>query len=248
VVARAIDAELKASGDDCVFLDMTHRSAAFLEEHFPTIHARCLQLGIDMRSQPIPVVPAAHFQCGGVQVNREGVSSLYGLLAIGEVSCTGLHGANRLASNSLLEGAVYAQRAAAAALRIVAERGVADRLQVPEWQTGAAVDPDEQVVVSQSWEEIRRLMWNYVGIVRSNRRLLRAQRRLHLIEQEVREDYWRFHLTPDLIELRNITAVAQLIVESALTRQESRGLHYSIDFPETDDENWLRDTVKQRSV
>ena len=246
IVARAIDTELKASGEDCVFLDMTHLPSAFLEEHFPTIHARCMELGIDMRSQPIPVVPGAHYQCGGVQVNRNAETSLYGLLAIGEVSCTGLHGANRLASNSLLEAVVYAERAAASALRILKERGGADQLRVPQWDTGTAGDPDEQVVVSQSWDEIRRLMWNYVGIVRSNRRLLRAQRRLQLIETEVREDYWRFLLTPDLIELRNITTVAQLIVSSALQRRESRGLHWSIDYPDVDHEWADRDTVLQR--
>lgn len=246
IVARAIDTELKASGEDCVFLDMTHLPAAFLEEHFPTIHARCMELGIDMRRQPIPVVPGAHYQCGGVQVNRDAETNIYGLLAIGEVSCTGLHGANRLASNSLLEAVVYAERAAATALKVLQERGVADQLRVPQWDTGQAGDPDEQVVVSQSWDEIRRLMWNYVGIVRSNRRLLRAQRRLQLIETEVREDYWRFLLTPDLIELRNITTVAQLIVSSALQRRESRGLHWSIDYPELDDELAERDTVLQR--
>ena len=251
VVARAIDAELKSSGDDCVFLDMTHLPAEFLEAHFPTIHARCLELGIDMRTQPIPVVPAAHYQCGGVLVNHLGQTSLNGLFAVGEVSCTGLHGANRLASNSLLEAVVFGKRAAAAAVELTRERrrdegGGPDLLRVPEWDTGAAGDPDEQVVVTQSWDEIRRLMWNYVGIVRSNRRLLRAQRRLQLIEQEVREDYWRFLLTPDLIELRNITAVALLIVESALARRESRGLHYSTDYPDLDDEMGLHDTVLQR--
>lgn len=251
VVARAIDAELKASGEDCAFLDMTHLPAAFLEDHFPTIHARCLELGIDMRKEPIPVVPAAHYQCGGVAVNMDGETSISGLLAVGEVSCTGLHGANRLASNSLLEAVVYARRAAAAALRVIEDRRSAgdgpDVLRVPEWDTGMAGDPDEQVVVTQSWDEIRRLMWNYVGIVRSNRRLMRAQRRLQLIEQEVREDYWRFLLTPDLIELRNITAVALLIVESALHRRESRGLHFSMDYPELDDDSELRDTVLQRT-
>jgi L-aspartate oxidase len=203
-------------------------------------------LGIDMRRQPLPVVPAAHYQCGGVQVNREAETNIYGLLAIGEVSCTGLHGANRLASNSLLEAVVYAERAATTAKKVLSERGAADRLRVPQWDTGQAGDPDEQVVVSQSWDEIRRLMWNYVGIVRSSRRLTRAQRRLQFLEAEVREDYWRFYLTPDLIELRNITTVAQLIVDSALQRRESRGLHWSIDYPELDDELAQRDTILQR--
>ena len=247
IVARAIDSELKASGDESAYLDMTHLPAAFLEEHFPTIHARCLQLGIDMRQQPIPVVPAAHYQCGGVQVNAQAETSLFGLLAVGEVACTGLHGANRLASNSLLEAVVYAEQATLTARKLLADQGSADALRVPQWDTGAAGDPDEQVVVTQSWDEIRRLMWNYVGIVRTSRRLLRAQRRLALIADEVREDWWRFYLTPDLIELRNITAVAMLIVESALARQESRGLHYSLDYPETDDANWCRDTVTVRA-
>lgn len=247
IVARAIDSELKASGDESAYLDMTHMPPAFLEDHFPTIHARCMQLGIDMRRQPIPVVPAAHYQCGGVQVNAQAETSLQGLLAVGEVACTGLHGANRLASNSLLEAVVYAQRATDTARKFLNEHGSADALRVPQWETGSATDPDEQVVVTQSWDEIRRLMWNYVGIVRTSRRLLRAQHRLQLIADEVREDWWRFYLTPDLIELRNITAVALLIVESALGRQESRGLHYSLDYPETDDANWCRDSVTVRA-
>lgn len=247
IVARAIDAELKQSGADSVFLDMTHVAGAFLEERFPTIFAKCLSLGVDMRTQPIPVVPAAHYQCGGVQVDMEGKTNIPGLLAIGEVSCTGLHGANRLASNSLLEGVVYAETAAAHTRALLAEPPDRTELDVPEWDTRSAEDAEEAVVVKQSWDEIRQLMWNYVGIVRTTRRLLRAQRRLRLIEQEVREDYWRFHLTPDLVELRNITAVALLIVESALSRQESRGLHSSTDYPETDDEGWLHDTLRQRS-
>ncbi len=247
IVARAIDTELKQSGADSVFLDMTHLPGDFLEERFPTIFATCMGLGIDIRAQPIPVVPAAHYQCGGVQVDMQGRTNIDRLLAIGEVSCTGLHGANRLASNSLLEGVVYAESAAQHTRALLTGPRDATELDVPEWETGSAGDADEIVVVKQSWDEIRRLMWNYVGIVRTNRRLLRAQRRLRLIEQEVREDYWRFHLTPDLVELRNITAVALLIVESALSRQESRGLHWSADYPETDDEHWLHDTVRQRS-
>ncbi|MSQ83808.1 MAG: L-aspartate oxidase [Myxococcales bacterium] len=247
IVARAIDSQLKESGDECAYLDMTHLPADFLEAHFPMIHDRCMQLGIDMRSQPIPVVPAAHYQCGGVQVDADGQTSIDGLLAVGEVACTGLHGANRLASNSLLEAVVYAERAAAKALIVLDQRGSARELHVPAWDTGSATNPDEQVVVTQSWDEIRRLMWNYVGIVRSSRRLLRAQRRLQLIAQEVQQDWWRFYLTPDLIELRNITTVSLLVVESALARQESRGLHWSIDYPQTDDENWARDSVTVRS-
>lgn len=247
IVARAIDAELKASGEPCVWLDMTHLAPEFLAERFPTIHARCLSLGIDLRTQPIPVVPAAHYQCGGVQVDSSGATTIAGLYAVGEVACTGLHGANRLASNSLLEAAVYAEFVAKSAVRHLREAGDSETLQVPEWDTGSARSPDEAVVVTQSWDEIRRLMWNYVGIVRNHRRLLRAQRRLQLIQQEVREDYWRFYLTPDLVELRNITTVGLLIVESALSRQESRGLHWSSDYPDTDDEAWQRDTVLARS-
>ncbi len=247
IVARAIDTELKQSGADSVFLDMTHLPGVFLEERFPTIFATCMSLGIDIRTQPIPVVPAAHYQCGGVQVDQDGQTNIDRLLAIGEVSCTGLHGANRLASNSLLEGVVYAETAALHTRKLLQGPLDATELDVPDWETGSAGDADEIVVVKQSWDEIRRLMWNYVGIVRTNRRLLRAQRRLRLIEQEVREDYWRFHLTQDLVELRNITAVALLIVESALARQESRGLHWSADYPETDDEHWLHDTIRQRS-
>jgi L-aspartate oxidase len=246
IVARAIDSELKQSGADNVWLDMSHLPEPFLREHFPTIYERCLSLGIDMARQPIPVVPAAHYQCGGVQVGLSGETNIAGLLAIGEVACTGLHGANRLASNSLLEACVYAQRAAVLAQIWLQDRSVPEDLRVPAWDTGAAGDADEQVVVSQSWDEIRRLMWNYVGIVRTTRRLLRAQRRIALIYQEVREDYWRFLLTPDLVELRNITAVAMLIVDSALARRESRGLHFIADYPDTDDDLWLRDTVLQR--
>ncbi len=245
IVSRSIDAELKQSGDSCVFLDMTHLAPEFLQAHFPTIDARCLELGIDMRRQPIPVVPAAHYLCGGVQVDLQGCTSIAGLYAIGETSCTGLHGANRLASNSLLEAAVYAERAAIHARTYIEQRDARD-LDVPAWETGTAQDPDEQVVVTQSWDEIRQLMWNYVGIVRTTRRLQRAERRLDLIGREVREDWWRFNLTPDLIELRNIAQVAQLIVQGALARQESRGLHWVADFPDTDDENWNRDTVIQR--
>lgn len=245
VVARAIDAEMKRTGHDCVHLDMTHLGKAYLVERFPTIYATCREFGIDMAVQPIPVVPAAHYMCGGVASDEHGRSSLPGLFAIGEVSCTGLHGANRLASNSLLEGLVFGHRAAAAAIEEV-QRGVATAADVPEWDPGAAVPSDEMVVVSQNWEEIRRLMWNYVGIVRTGKRLARARRRLDMLREEIREYYWQYKVTRDVIELRNIADVAHLIVECASRRKESRGLHYTLDYPQADDHNWLLDTVVAR--
>ena len=248
IVARAIDRELKTRGDTSVFLDMTHLSADFLEIHFPNIHETCMSAGVDMRTTPIPVVPGAHYMCGGVLVDRDGRSNLNGLYAIGEVSCTGLHGANRLASNSLLEGAVFAARAAVSVREFLATRPNVPRLDLPLWDIGDARSPDERVVMNHSWDEIRRLMWSYVGIVRSNRRLRRASRRLELLYSEVREEYWRFLPSADLIELRNLCMVAQLIVRSALMRQESRGLHYSLDYPESDDANWSHETVIRRPV
>ena len=245
IVARAIDSELKRTGDPHVVLDLTHKDAHFLEEHFPGVHAKLFGFGIDMRTQPIPVVPAAHYCCGGVIVDEHGRTSLPGLLAAGEVTHTGLHGANRLASNSLLEAVVFGHRAAVIAGDL--QRALPARdVEVPEWNTGSATDPDEGVLVSHAWEEVRALMWNYVGIVRSNKRLARAQSRLTMLEREIREDYWNFVLTRDLIELRNIALVATLVVECALMRQESRGLHYTLDYPERDDAYWLRDTVVAR--
>lgn len=246
IVARAIDQELKARGDASVLLDMTHLDAAFVEARFPTIFAACMEIGLDIRTTPIPVVPAAHYMCGGVMVDRDGRTNIHGLLAIGEVSCTGLHGANRLASNSLLEAAVYARRAAGVARQLLQDAGRAEVPAVPAWDAGEAAPADERVLMNQAWDEIRRLMWNYVGIVRSNRRLERAKRRLELISAEVREEYWRFLLSPELIELRNLVTVARLIVQSALMRQESRGLHCSLDYPEQDDDNWCRDTVLRK--
>jgi len=244
VVARSIDAEMKRRGDDCAFLDMTHLPKAFLLEHFPNIYATCKEFGIDMAVQPIPVVPAAHYQCGGVVTDLMGRSSLSRLFAIGEVSCTGLHGANRLASNSLLEALVFGRRAALAAVDELAQAS-GPLPPLPPWNPGDALAPEEGVVVANNWDEIRRTMWNYVGIVRTMKRLDRARTRLKLFRDEIRDYYWQYRLTPDLIELRNLADVAMLIVECARQRKESRGLHYLLDFPKSDDK-WLRDTVLAR--
>jgi L-aspartate oxidase len=246
IVARAIDHEMKRSGAEHVYLDITHKSADFLQKHFPGIYAQCMKYGIDIAKQPIPVVPAAHFLCGGISTDLEGRTSVPGLWAIGECAHTGLHGANRLASNSLLEGMVFAHRAAQA----LATAGV-DRSNpwpdVPEWDPGEAVPSDEAVVVTQNWDELRRLMWNYVGIVRSDKRLRRAARRIALLQEEIAEYYWKYFVTRDLLELRNIATVAQLIVECAAARKESRGLHFTIDYRETD-AKMARDMVIKRGV
>jgi L-aspartate oxidase len=245
VVARAIDFEMKKSGVEHVLLDITDKPAAFVKERFPNIYRECLRWGIDVTSQPIPVVPAAHFMCGGVTTNLQGRTTIPGLWAIGECACTGLHGANRLASNSLLEGLVFAHLAAEALC------GSVDRTQpwpdVPVWEVGTAVPSDEAVVITQNWDELRRLMWNYVGIVRTNSRLRRAARRIALLQEEIAEYYWKYFVTRDLLELRNIATVAQLVVECAASRHESRGLHYTKDYPEMDPK-WARDTVVKRGV
>jgi L-aspartate oxidase len=229
VVARAIDFEMKKRGLDCVYLDISHQSESFLREHFPTIFARCLELGIDISKAPIPVVPAAHYTCGGLLVDLKSRTTVEGLYAIGETACTGLHGANRLASNSLLECLVYAD---AAAKDILAQDKIALE-KLPAWDESRVTDADEAVVISHNWDELRRFMWDYVGIVRTTKRLQRAQRRIQLLHEEINEYYRNFHVTPDLLELRNLVMTADLIVQSALARHESRGLHFSKDYPET---------------
>jgi L-aspartate oxidase len=230
IVARAIDHEMKRLGADCVYLDISHRPRDFIESHFPNIANRCRELGIDISRQPIPVVPAAHYTCGGVLVDLDGLTDLPGLYAIGEVSCTGLHGANRLASNSLLECLVFARSAASHILGRLHDP--APEVAVPQWDESLVTDSDEDVVIAHNWDELRRFMWDYVGIVRTDKRLQRAQRRLDLLRQEIHEYYSHYRVSNDLIELRNLVHVAELIVRSALLRQESRGLHFNLDHPE----------------
>lgn len=241
IVARAIDHEIKKRGIDCVYLDISHKSEAFILEHFPTIHRKCLKFGIDITKQPIPVVPSAHYTCGGVVTDSYARTDIDNLYAIGEVACTGLHGANRMASNSLLECLVFAERASIDILQKIAN--IPAPKPAPPWDESQVIDSDEEVVVSHNWDELRHFMWDYVGIVRTDKRLHRAMNRIELLKKEIAEYYSNFRVTSDLLELRNLVIVAELIVRCAQLRKESRGLHYTLDYPETDNSKPAQNTI-----
>jgi len=228
IVARAIDFEMKRRGLDCVFLDITGKSEAFLREHFPTIYGRCLELGIDIARQPIPVVPAAHYTCGGIQTDHNGLTPLRGLYAVGETAHTGLHGANRLASNSLLECLVFGRAAA----NHILQQQTLPPVALADWDESRVTDADEEIVIAHNWDELRRFMWDYVGIVRTNKRLERAMHRIQLLSEEIHDYYSNFRVTSDLLDLRNLVLTADLIVRCAMMRKESRGLHFSRDYPQ----------------
>src|SRR5574344_320060 len=230
IVARSIDSEMKRTGDDCMYLDIRRKGRAYLTKRFPNIYQKCLEFGIDMAKDLIPIVPAAHYTCGGIKATTDGLTGVPGLSAVGECASTGLHGANRLASNSLMEALVCA-RLTAARLGPHPERFARRPPAIPAWRIGSAVPPDEAVLVSHMWDEIRRLMWDYVGIVRTNKRLARAAHRIRTLRKEIREYYFRYLVTPDTVELRNLAVCAELIVKSAQKRRESRGLHYTLDYP-----------------
>ena len=241
IVARAIDHEMKRLGAECMYLDISHKSAAFITSHFPTIHKRCKEFGFDITKEPVPVVPAAHYTCGGVMTDLNGQTNIENLYAIGETSSTGLHGANRMASNSLLECLVFARSAAADINTKLTEKYKWDKIK--DWDESRVTDSDEEVVVSHNWDELRRFMWDYVGIVRTDKRLQRAKRRVDLLRSEINDYYGNFRITGDLLELRNLALVADLIIRCAMERKESRGLHYTLDYPETDNSKPATNTI-----
>lgn len=241
IVARAIDHEMKKRGIDCVYLDISHKPSDFIRKHFPTIYKQCLSVNIDITKQAIPVVPAAHYTCGGILTNNYANTDISGLYAIGEAACTGLHGANRMASNSLLECLVFAERASEDILKILPN--VSPLPDLPSWDESQVSDSDEEVVVSHNWNELRHFMWDYVGIVRTDKRLERAMHRIELLKQEIAEYYGNFRVTSDLLELRNLLITAELIVRSAQQRKESRGLHYTLDYPEVDASKAPQNTI-----
>ncbi len=248
IVARAIDTELKKSGDESVFLDISHKAPSFIRNRFPNLYEKCLSFGYDMTKEPIPVVPAAHYMCGGVVTDMFGRTDIRRLYAVGETACAGLHGANRLASNSLIEALVYADSAATQSIMDLHEMNFKDTPPAPLWDEVGTTHSDERIMVAQNWDEIRRFMWNYVGIVRTDKRLSRARRRIDIIQNEIRDYYWDFKVSSDLIELRNIAMVAELIIRCAMHRKESRGLHFNLEYPARDDIRWQKDTVIRRPL